>query len=556
MLRPLIFLLLVTAVYSQLKWRLLSATNDSDPFPKPRRDSSIGFDRKKNRLIIFGGRAGQDNFADTWSFDLSSNEWKELIPGSDDSIPEKRFSMVYGAENGRGAFYISTGEYSGEGDSSKRRFFNDIAKFDFDTGKWTRLSDNSNIKPQMRYGSAGGIFDDGKGVNGFYITHGFSGTRYSNTLKFDLEKNQWEEKFSGSNNYNPNYPHARCLHTGTLTKPDELVMYGGCLGGGMTGGSCPSKDNWKFDATKTEWTRLEECSTPRMYSAMAMLPPLNGSERRAVLYAGQETSKSVLVTSRYEANEIAVFNPDTNKWERKTVEGTPPARRVGHVMTTTDSGIVLFGGSGSDGDGLLNDIWLLEGTAAEADKNPSAGGCGSSDFNLVALHGIFMFIGWGVLLQAGAFIARYFRHKDPWWFKMHRGLQVTGLVLTIAGLICAFISVPFDHLKFAHGALGIIIMIIGVGQPLNAAVRPHKHPDGSRSTGRVIWELVHKNIGRLGLILALINISLGLLLAVAPVAAWAVWFALLGTFVIAYLVMEFRLRMSQRTSKTVAMPMK
>lgn len=86
--------------------------------------------------------------------------------------------------------------------------------------------------------------------------------------------------------------------------------------------------------------------------------------------------------------------------------------------------------------------------------------------------------------------------------------------------------------------------------------RPHKHPDGSRSTGRVIWELVHKNIGRLGLILALINISLGLLLAVAPVAAWAVWFALLGTFVIAYLVMEFRLRMSQRNSKTVAMPMK
>lgn len=68
----------------------------------------------------------------------------------------------------------------------------------------------------------------------------------------------------------------------------------------MTGGSCPSKDNWKFDATKTEWTRLEECSTPRMYSAMAMLPPLNGSERRAVLYAGQETSKSVLVVCKYQ----------------------------------------------------------------------------------------------------------------------------------------------------------------------------------------------------------------------------------------------------------------
>lgn len=339
-------------------------------------------------------------------------------------------------------------------------------------------------------------------------------------------------------------------------KPDELVLYGGCLGGGMTGGSCPSKDNWKFDATKTEWTRLEECSTPRMYSAMAMLPPLNGSERRAVLYGGQEKSKSVLVTPNYEANEIAVLNPDTNEWERKKVEGTPPARRSGHVMATTDAGIVVFGGTGLDGEGSLNDIWLLEGTASDADKTPSAGGCGSVDFNLIALHGIFMFLGWGVLLQAGAFIARYFRHKDPWWFKMHRGLQVSGLLLAIAGLICAVQSVPFDHLKFAHGGLGIAIMIIGLTQPLNAIVRPHKHPDGTKSTGRIIWELFHKNIGRVGLILALINITLGLFLAVAPVAAWAVWFALLGTFVIVYLVMEFRLKMSERKTKTVAFSMK
>jgi len=31
-------------------------------------------------------------------------------------------------------------------------------------------------------------------------------------------------------------------------------------------------------------------------------------------------------------------------------------------------------------------------------------------------------------------------------------------------------SVPFDHLKFAHGGLGVAIMIIGVTQPLNALV--------------------------------------------------------------------------------------
>ena len=74
--------------------------------------------------------------------------------------------------------------------------------------------------------------------------------------------------------------------------------------------------------------------------------------------------------------------------------------------------------------GLSNELWLLKGNASDADDTPSGGDCDGSDFNLIMLHGLFMFIGWGVLLQAGAFIGRYFRHKDPWWFKMHRGLQV------------------------------------------------------------------------------------------------------------------------------------
>ena len=69
-------------------------------------------------------------------------------------------------------------------------------------------------------------------------------------------------------------------------------------------------------------------------------------------------------------------------------------------------------------------MWLLNGTADDVDKNEAGSKCGVMDFNLIMLHGIFMFIGWGVLLQGGAFVARYFRHKDPWWFKMHRALQV------------------------------------------------------------------------------------------------------------------------------------
>lgn len=228
MLRTLILLLLVPAVSSQLKWRLISATNESDQFPAPRRDSSIGFDQTRKQLVIFGGR-GDENYDDTWIFDLGTKKWTKVAATTDGgvNIPERRFSMVYGTEGDN--FYVATGEFSGDSDSP-RRFFNDIFRYEFSTQQWTRLGKNSEVKPQERYGSAGGIFNDGKGVNGFYITHGFSGTRYSNTFKFNFVDDVWEEKFSGSNNYNPNYPHARCLHSGTVTNPDELVMYGGCLG--------------------------------------------------------------------------------------------------------------------------------------------------------------------------------------------------------------------------------------------------------------------------------------------------------------------------------------
>lgn len=228
MLRTLILLLLVPAVFSELKWRLISAKNESDEFPAPRRDSSIGFDRTRNQLVIFGGR-GSENFDDTWTFDLGTGKWTKVNVSTNGgvNIPERRFSMVYGTEGDY--FYVATGEFSGDSDSP-RRFFNDIFRYKFSTQKWTRLGKDSAVKPEERYGSAGGIFDDGKGVNGFYITHGFSGTRYSNTFKFNFAKDVWEKKFSGSNNYNPKYPHARCLHSGTVTNPDELVMYGGCLG--------------------------------------------------------------------------------------------------------------------------------------------------------------------------------------------------------------------------------------------------------------------------------------------------------------------------------------
>ncbi|XP_048580915.1 uncharacterized protein LOC5512598 isoform X2 [Nematostella vectensis] len=452
--------------------------------------------------------------------------------------------MVYGSNGGH--LYISTGEFSGGG---TKAFYSDILRFNYSTSQWSLLEPKSSVRPEERYGSGGGIHPDG---DGFFVTHGFADIRYSNTFKFDLETMKWEERFAGTNSYNPAYPHARCLHGSAMTARDELVLYGGCLGGGHTGGPCPSEDGWKFDSGK-KWTLLKQCPSPRMYSAMAMLPSGNDGRRIAVLYGGTEKTKSVLYTAEAPENEVILFDPDSNKWSRKKIEGVVPSKRAGHVMATAKDGIVMFGGSGANGS--VNDIWLLLGNTSDVDEMEDIE-CDGMNLNLIMLHGILMFIGWGVLLQGGAFIARYFRHKDPWWFKMHRGLQVSGLVFAIGGFACAVVSVPFDHLMFAHGSLGLAIMIMGILQPLNAIIRPHKHRDGSPTRKRIIWEWCHKLLGRLALVLALINICLGLFLAVVPQVAWTVWYAVLGVFLVAYVVMELRIRCRRSPSEAVVIAMK
>ena len=57
-------------------------------------------------------------------------------------------------------------------------------------------------------------------------------------------------------------------------------------------------------------------------------------------------------------------------------------------------------------------------------------------------------------------------------------------------------------------------------------------------TKRLVWELLHKNLGRLAIILALINISLGLFLGLARIEIWITWYVYLGLVIIIWIVAE------------------
>jgi len=157
---------------------------------------------------------------------------------------------------------------------------------------------------------------------------------------------------------------------------------------------------------------------------------------------------------------------------------------------------------------------LLE-SIANSDEQASSG---VSLRTIHFLHGSLMMASWGFLLPSGTLLAKFYKHRpDGLWFKLHRGIQMLGLLLAVIGWIIAlvnfnvFLDVGFRN--YQHGICGMVVMILGILQPLNALIRPHA-PESeaeAKSTKRVVWEIWHKSSGWMAVGLAIPTIVLGTL---------------------------------------------
>ncbi|KAL8244476.1 hypothetical protein R6Q59_010734 [Mikania micrantha] len=132
-------------------------------------------------------------------------------------------------------------------------------------------------------------------------------------------------------------------------------------------------------------------------------------------------------------------------------------------------------------------VSLIRGSAeAEEDLRP-----------VLAVHGFMMFLAWGMFLPAGILAARYTKHlPGDIWFKVHVYLQYSGLAITFFGLLFAVAELRGFHLGSLHVKFGILTILMGCMQPINAYFRPKKPETENPSTKRVIWEYIHTNIGR------------------------------------------------------------
>lgn len=176
---------------------------------------------------------------------------------------------------------------------------------------------------------------------------------------------------------------------------------------------------------------------------------------------------------------------------------------------------ILEKDDGEDGEGGS----ILESIAVGGDAASS----GLSLRTVHFIHASLMMVSWGFLLPSGTLLAKFYKHRpDGLWFKLHRGIQVFGLLLAIVGWIIALINFnvfkDYGFRNFQHGICGMVVMLLGILQPLNALIRPHgpKSPDDAKSTKRLAWEIWHKSSGWIAVGLAIPTIVLGTLSLPSP----------------------------------------
>lgn len=160
--------------------------------------------------------------------------------------------------------------------------------------------------------------------------------------------------------------------------------------------------------------------------------------------------------------------------------------------------------------------------------------CNSAELlPLFRMHGALMLSSWGALLPLGVAISLTGRHREPLWFRLHVGCQMLGLALALAGWLLALtqfsvFSSGATGASFAHACMGCVVMSLGLLQPINAAIRPHKDKStAGRTARRAAWELWHKGSGYVAVLLSIFTIALGTRIISADNGAFQLTFGLL-----------------------------
>ncbi|KAJ3145113.1 hypothetical protein HDU89_007529 [Geranomyces variabilis] len=175
---------------------------------------------------------------------------------------------------------------------------------------------------------------------------------------------------------------------------------------------------------------------------------------------------------------------------------------------------------------------------------------------LVKAHGLIMGIAWGVLAPAAVLIARFGKAAmGVWWFRVHASIFVAVVILTYVAFVLVYESIGSDGTHFsvadngAHVILGLIVLILAAPQAFLGIIIDRLYKPDRQSVP--IHDQIHHHLGRLTLLVAVVNIPFGIWLYYrdapgSPTWAYVVFALAMAFTVVAWAVMERRWAMAKK----------
>lgn len=127
---------------------------------------------------------------------------------------------------------------------------------------------------------------------------------------------------------------------------------------------------------------------------------------------------------------------------------------------------------------------------------------------MVLMHAMGLLVAWAILVPAGVLVSALRRRLGRSWLKIHIALVMTGVLLTVLGIVVAYVMVEdttaAEHLNGKHPKIGAFLGLLSMVQVLGGAMRP-KPPDADaarvldiiekKTLRRFIFEVGHQLYG-------------------------------------------------------------
>jgi hypothetical protein len=329
-----------TSVYnvSTREWMVMHPPRS----PPARSYSAMAFDDRNGLCVLFGGEGNMKDFNDTWTYNLTANDWTEMKPATAPS-PRRDMLMAYHKAAGVTVMYGGT---TGTGGGKS-----DLWLYNASNDTWSKALDSAGLGTM----SNTMVYDDADHL--LVVFNDADSTIWT----YNITSNSW------------------AMRTPT-TKPP--VFRGRGMGYDIAngaivimGGSSANANNelilhdevWAYNMSGDTWRQMErpkELPSPRHSHAMVY----DESSGKVVMFGGENSS-----SSSYQLADTWTYDLPTNTWTLESPAKSPPARRShGMVYCMGPNVTVLFGGNTYSGHTDFNDTWTYSSaTGTWRDMSPS-----------------------------------------------------------------------------------------------------------------------------------------------------------------------------------------